>query len=90
LVFLIDSQNLSRLFHCSVFKVLFVAVLCDSYNRIAHLSLSVNNFFAFFFAMPPNLGRTSFIMISLAWFLVKNFFQFFDIIFCNASGEGGI
>ena len=45
LFFELFSLNLSRLFHCSVIKVLCPAVLRDNFYILSQLSAFVNRFF---------------------------------------------
>ena len=54
LFFELFSLNLSRLFHCSVIKVLCPAVLRDNFYILSQLSAFVNRFFHFFISFAPH------------------------------------
>ena len=82
-----NSLNLSRLFHCSVIKVLcFVVVLGDSLFIISYQDWFVKNFFHFFERFSFNrfcpicyLKRDNSDILSCVVLFVKNFF----LICCN-------
>ena len=79
-----NSLNLSRLFHCSVIKVLcFVVVLGDSLFIISYQVCFVKNFFHFFESFSLNrfcpicyLKRDNFDILSCVVLFVNNFFIF--------------
>ena len=79
-----NSLNLSRLFHCSVIKVLcFVVVLGDSLFIISYQVCFVKNFFHFFESFSLNrfcpicyLKRDNFDILSCVVLFVNNFFYF--------------
>jgi len=80
--------NLSRLFHCSVIKVLcFVVVLGDSLFIISYQVCFVKNFFHFLkisfnrFCPIRYLKRDNFDILSCVVLFVKNFFKF--VVFLN-------
>ena len=86
-----NSLNLSRLFHCSVIKVLcFVVVLGDSLFIISYQVCFVKNFFHFFESFSLNrfcpicyLKRDNFDSLSCVVLFVKNFFVLFWKSFQN-------
>ena len=86
-----NSLNLSRLFHCSVIKVLcFVVVLGDSLFIISYQVRFVKNFFHFFEKFSFNrfcpicyLKRDNFDSLSCVVLFVKNFFVLFWKSFQN-------
>ena len=91
-------SNLSRLFHCSVIKVLFVCsrqtafVLYQSFHRLSRTFLiyfccALSTFFS--------VVRDSLFILSRGFTFVNIFFQFFENFSCcrflqNQNGEGGI
>ena len=76
LFFELFSLNLSRLFHCSVIKVLCPAVLRDNFYILSQLSAFVNRFFYFFISQHHALARWNFI-IAPNFMPVNSFFHFF-------------
>ena len=80
LFFELFSLNLSRLFHCSVIKVLCPAVLRDNSYILSQLSAFVNRFFHFFISFAPHHCAVDFYN-STKLYACQLFFSLFLFIF---------
>ena len=76
-------MNLSRLFHCSVIKVLCVLLLFSNFCILSDIQVFVNNFFIFYF-VALFLRQLNHIIIIII--VCQQLFY----VFLIDSGEGGI
>ena len=85
------SMNLSRLFHCSVIKVLCILLLFSNFYRLSHLITYVKKFFSFFSESKTESDviffRRSFSDVDYLTIAVYSmstaFLCFFDNYFCH-------
>ena len=71
------SMNLSRLFHCSVIKVLYILLLFSNFYILSDIQAFVNNFFIFSFKLFHALYFNSSFRLTYLSYTVNNFFTFF-------------
>ena len=71
------SMNLSRLFHCSVIKVLYILLLFSNFYILSDIQVFVNNFFIFSFKLFCILYFKSSFRLTYLSYPVNNFFTFF-------------
>ena len=70
-------MNLSRLFHCSVIKVLYILLLFSNFYILSDIQVFVNNFFIFSFKLFCILYFNSSFRLTYLSYPVNNFFTFF-------------
>ena len=71
------SMNLSRLFHCSVIKVLYILLLFSNFYILSDIQVFVNNFFIFSSKLFHALYFNSSFRLTYLSYPVNNFFTFF-------------